>query len=447
MLPVQPFKNFLALEALLQSGDRILLAVSGGKDSVLMVYLFQAVGIDFGIAHCNFQLRADESQRDENFVRTLAHSFGIPFYVTHFDTKKYAAENKISTQMAARELRYQWFEEIRASKGYEYIALAQHQNDALETVLINLTRGTGISGLHGILPKRDKLIRPLLFLTRKEINEVVEQNNLAFVEDSSNLSSDYVRNKIRLEVVPHLQEINPNLERTFAENSARFSEIEHFLESAVNKIANKIVSVRKDGIYIPLAEIDKLNPQKLLLFELLKPYGFVSSVVNEILQSGQKQSGKHFYSEKYEAIINRTDLILVARDTKELMNQYIHSDTEVISFGDYRFEMEQSASLNFERTPNKAFLNAHELIFPLVLRHWQNGDKFIPLGMKGFKKLSDFFIDEKLPLHLKTTIPILVNGNGEVVWVAGMRQDDRYKVTPGIKKVYILEIRNQEFGK
>lgn len=228
MLPLKQFQDFIEQQQLFVRANKILLAVSGGKDSVLMLHLFKAIGIDIGVAHCNFNLRADEAQRDESFVGLLAKNLGLPFYVTHFDTKKYAAENKISTQMAARDLRYNWFEEIRHKEGYDYIALAQHQNDAVETVLINLTRGTGISGLHGILPKRDLLIRPLLFLNRQQIDEIVKTNHIDFVEDSSNASTNYTRNKIRLQVVPHLQEINPNLEKTFAENISRFAQLETF---------------------------------------------------------------------------------------------------------------------------------------------------------------------------------------------------------------------------
>jgi tRNA(Ile)-lysidine synthase len=228
MLPLQQFQDFIREQALFNKDNRILLAVSGGKDSVLMLHLFKAIGVNFGVAHCNFNLRGAEAQRDENFVKMLSSSLGLPFYVTHFETKKYAQTHKISTQMAARELRYAWFEEIRANHGYDYIALAQHQNDAVETLLINLTRGTGISGLHGILPKRDKLIRPLLFLSRSDIEVLISENQLEFVEDSSNASLDYTRNKIRHTVVPALAEINPRLEKTFTENISRFAQVEMF---------------------------------------------------------------------------------------------------------------------------------------------------------------------------------------------------------------------------
>ncbi|KIA91955.1 tRNA(Ile)-lysidine synthetase [Pedobacter kyungheensis] len=441
MLPLQQFRDFIEQQQLFTEGNRILLAVSGGKDSVLMLHLFKAIGVDVGVAHCNFNLRADEAQRDEHFVALLAGNLGLPFYVTHFETKKYAHQHKISTQMAARELRYTWFEEIRSAEGYDYIALAQHQNDAVETVLINLVRGTGISGLHGILPKRDKLIRPLLFLNRQEVNEIVAKNNIDFVEDSSNLSTHYTRNKLRLQVVPHLQEINPDLEKTFAENMARFAEIETFLNLEVQKLQARILNERADGVYIDLKEIAALNPQKLLLYELLKPFGFSENVVEEILGSLKALSGTHFFSSSHQAIINRSDLVIVKKDTAIVANQFIHPETACITFTDHEIAMAFSSEVKFDLDANKAFVNAGKLIYPLVLRNWQNGDKFIPLGMRNAKKVSDYFIDEKVPLHLKSTTPILVNGNGEIVWIVGMRQDNRYKLTPATKKVAIFELK------
>jgi len=442
MLPLQRFQDFIEQEKLFSKGNKILLAVSGGKDSVLMLHLFNAAGINVGVAHCNFNLRADEAQRDEQFVKTLARSLDLPFYVTHFDTKKYAAEHKISTQMAARDLRYNWFEEIRVTHGYDFIALAQHQNDAVETVLINLLRGTGISGLHGILAKRDKLIRPLLFLNRLEINKIIEDNSLDFVEDSSNLNADYTRNKLRLEVIPHLKEINPSLENTFAKNINRFAEIETFLNLQIEKISKEIVQKKADGFYIPLEKIKALQPQKLVLFELLRPYGFIETVAEEILNGLEKQSGARFFSRNYQAIINRNNLIISKINLEIHQHKIIHRNDLNFSFATYFFKLTFSDNLSFENVRNKIFVDESALQFPLILRTRQNGDKFIPLGMKGFKKISDYFIDEKVPLHLKSEIPILVNGNGEVIWIAGMRQDNRYKLTKATKKVAIFELEN-----
>lgn len=270
---------------------------------------------------------------------------------------------------------------------------------------------------------------------------MVRANHLDFVEDSSNASTNYTRNKIRLQVVPHLQEINPNLEKTFAENIARFAEIETFLNIQVQKLESKILNKRTDGIYIPLEEVSKLNPQKLLLYELLKPFNFGENVVQEILDSLKALSGTHFFSSTHQAIINRSDLVIVEKNTSVTANQFIHPTTENIAFANDEISLKFTEELKFETNLNKAFVNADKLIFPLVLRNWQNGDKFIPLGMRNPKKVSDYFIDEKVPLHLKSVTPILVNGNGEIVWIAGMRQDNRYKLTTATKKVAIFELK------
>jgi tRNA(Ile)-lysidine synthase len=441
MLPLKQFKDFIEQQQLFAAGSKILLAVSGGKDSVLMLHLFYEAGMDIGIAHCNFNLRGEESKRDEDFVRSLCNRLNLPFYITHFDTKKYAAANKISTQMAARDLRYDWFENIRTENGYDYIALAQHQNDAVETILINLLRGTGLSGLHGILAKRDRLIRPLLFLNRQKINELVEGHKLDFVEDSSNLSANYTRNKLRLKVIPLLKEINPTLENTFNKNIARFAEIEGFLANNVKILEQKIVRKKEDGIYISLEDILALNPQKLLLFELLKPYGFTDLLVDQILNGLNLQSGKMFFSQSHQAIINREDLIILPVKREAGNQESVYQEIEYIQFNQFHFKHYCVDDLSFETDKNKIYIDFDQLIYPLTIRNWKNGDKFIPMGMSGFKKISDFFIDEKIPLHLKSNVPILVNGNDEIIWVAGMRQDNRYKLLPTTKKVAIFELK------
>lgn len=442
MLPLKQFQDFIEQHKLFANGNKILLAVSGGKDSVLMLHLFKALGVNIGVAHCNFNLRADEATRDEHFVKMLSASLNLTFHLTHFDTKKYAAENKVSTQMAARVLRYKWFEEIRAQNGYDYIALAQHQNDAVETVLINLVRGTGISGLHGILPKRDKLIRPILFLNKAEIDTLIDDNGLNFVEDSSNLSTNYTRNKIRLNVIPHLQEINPNLEHTFAQNINRFSQLEEFLNLRIQQLHQEIVEQRKDGLYIAISDIEKLKPINLLLFEMLKPYGFNETVISEMIRNLHKQSGLKFLSATHQAIIDREYLIISVLN--ETINQYkmIHGNEDEFYFDTHFFSLHFTNDIAYTIDKTLLYVDAEKLIFPLVMRNWQQGDKFMPLGMRSYKKISDFFIDEKISVHLKSDIPILINGNGDVIWIAGFRQDERYKLTKATKKVAIFEVKN-----
>ncbi|MEJ5963967.1 tRNA lysidine(34) synthetase TilS [Pedobacter immunditicola] len=443
MFPLQKFRDYIDQNSLLRADQKVLLTVSGGRDSVLLVHLFKLAGYSCGIAHCNFNLRGDESQRDEAFVRMLAATMDMPFYVKHFDTKAYAEEQKISTQMAARTLRYDWFEETRVQENYDFIAVAHHQTDAIETILLNLTRGTGIAGLHGILPKRGFLIRPMLCLSRTEIDEVIEKEHLDFVEDSSNRADHYARNKIRLHVLPQLKAINPNLEQTFEQNIEKFSETEMVLQQVVNTLRSSICKTHQHLTTLSLAEIKALKPQQLLLFELLRPFNFQDPVVRDILSSLDKQSGVSFYSHSHRATIDRGELLISPVETAA--DQYdlaVHPHDETVVFGKQQLLISHTDNLNFEKVTHKAFVDGDKLMYPLILRCWQDGDRFMPLGMAVFKKLSDYFIDEKVPLPLKAHIPILVNGNGEIIWVVGMRADNRYKVSAGSKKVTIFELKS-----
>lgn len=437
MLPLKQFTDYITQQHLFNASDHVLLGVSGGKDSVLMAQLFKLAGFHFSIAHCNFNLRADEAQRDEAFVKLLAQELEVPFNVVHFDTEGFAKEHKISIQMAARQLRYQWFEETRKASGYQYIAVAHHQNDAIETVLLNLVRGTGVSGMHGILPKRENLIRPLLFLSRLQIDELVEEHQLPYVEDSSNESSKYARNKIRLQVVPHLKEINPSLEQTFEKNITRFKELELLLQQAVKQVANYLQKDERGLLRIKIEDVQRLSPQKLLFYELLKPFHFAEAVVEEILLSLNKPSGTSFYSATHCLTIDRSALILSPIETTKPLF-YLHGEGRLQIGAEQLISLSFTDSLNFKPEKNFAYVDASLLIFPLVVRYWESGDRFKPLGMKSFKKLSDFFVDEKVPLPVKDRTPLLINGNGEMIWIMGMRQDERYKLSATTKKVAIF---------
>jgi tRNA(Ile)-lysidine synthase len=310
MLPVKRFTDFIESHHLFGHDCSILAAVSGGMDSVLMAHLLKSAGFDFGIAHCNFQLRGDESINDQEFCNHLAEKLRVPFHTVNFDTLKHVADEKISTQMAARELRYQWFEQVRLQSGYTHIALAHHQNDAIETILLNLTRGTGIAGLHGILPKNGTLVRPLLFLNRDEINSLVDENHLAYVEDSSNASTKYARNKLRLEVIPKLKELNPALEKTFESNLEHFRDLERFLEKQVSELKQQLFEFHDDEVFVAIAALKKLEPQKLLLFKLLQEYGVNETIVDDIISALDKQPGKAFNTPGYSIIIDRDRLII-----------------------------------------------------------------------------------------------------------------------------------------
>lgn len=446
MLPLQSFRAFISRHELFQPGQKILLAVSGGKDSVLMVHLFKLSGINFGIAHCNFQLRAAESQRDEAFVKQLATSLDVPLHVTYFETKAYARAQRCSTQMAARTLRYEWFEQIRLQEGYQAIAVAHHQNDAIETMLINLTRGTGISGLHGIAPKRDQIIRPMLFLSREDIDLIINRENIPYVEDSSNGSDHYARNKIRLNVVPQLKAINPSLERTFAQNIQRFQEAEAVIQQHVQSLRASMLKETPVGSVLSIEELQTLVPQNLLCYELLKPYNFTESLTAEVLGALQKQSGTSFYSSTHRITLDRQQLII-----SPLHKTNDHADNpSLIQPEDQEIDLQyhtltiQYAEGNTFHKDGKAYVDYDLLTYPLSLRTRQAGDVFVPLGMKTHKKLSNFLVDEKVPLPEKDKIPLILNGNGDIIWVGGMRQDNRYKVSATTKKVVIFELKSKQ---
>ncbi|HEY8930113.1 MAG TPA: tRNA lysidine(34) synthetase TilS [Mucilaginibacter sp.] len=443
MLPVKNFTDFIEQNELFSKGGKILAAVSGGMDSVILIHLLKAAGYDFGIAHCNFQLRGTESDGDEQFCRELAQQLGVPFHVTRFDTLQYASGNKVSTQMAARTLRYQWFEQVRHQHQYDIIALAHHQNDAIETILLNLTRGTGIAGLHGILPKNSLLVRPLLFLGRDEINTLVGELQIPYREDSSNSSAKYARNKIRLEVIPKLKELNPSLERTFERNFQHFRELEQLLTEQVDGLRKKITVTDDGQSHLLLADINALTSKRLLLFNLFQEYGFNETSIDDLIAALDKHPGRFFESDSYKIIVDRDKLILAERRQRQLREILIHTGEHLVHFGEYRLSiLHDDSPLIIRDNPMAVSVDADKVIYPLMLRNWRNGDAFYPLGMKGKQKLSDFFIQQKVPLHKKDDIALLINGNGEIMWVAGYRPDERYKITAETKKVIIFEVNS-----
>lgn len=443
MLPVTQFQEFIARQALFTAQKTVLAALSGGKDSVLLAHLLKSSGYNFALAHCNFRLRGAEAQRDQDFTANLARTLQVPFFLTEFNTADFAAENHISIQMAARELRYNWFEKICAEQNFDVIATAHHQNDAIETVLLNLTRGTGIAGMHGILPKNGRLVRPMLFLSRENIDQVCAEEKLDFVEDSSNNSIKYARNKIRLEVVPKLKEINPKLERTFEQNLERFRQLEQLLEHDLKLLRDTVFIDLKSETRIKISDIKNLHPQQLLLFGLLREFNFSEQVVKDLLLSLEKHSGKIFESPSHQIILDRQEIIVQPKKTpiKEVL--LISEDQHEVSFQGFKLKLLHDESpLIVKNNPLATSADAEKLMFPLTVRNWQTGDYFYPLGMNHKQKLSDFFVQQKVPLNQKSRIPLLVNGNQEIIWIAGFRLDDRYKVGSGTKKVVIFELFN-----
>ncbi len=435
-------QSFIKQHALFREEESVLLAVSAGRDSVLMARLFKDAGYRFGIAHCNFNLRAKESELDERFTEELADELDVPFYTHRFDTMEYASANHISVQMAARDLRYEWLEKIRTEFDFQYIAVAHHQNDVIETMLLNLTRGTGIAGLHGILPKKGKLIRPLLVLNRDEIDELVQNGGFTYREDSSNLSVKYSRNKLRLEVIPILKELNPALEQTFEANRKRFAELEILLDLRVQEIKERLfIKLADDEFEISITELKKLNPLNTLMYGLFHPYGFTETVLNDLVHAWDGKPGKVFHSAGYQLHLDRGCIILSRINPDKAEDVLLESTTSNCNWNKQKFRYKIVPITQFElsKAENIAQLDYDLLSFPLKLRSWKNGDYFQPLGLKLKKKLSDFFVDRKISLNHKKDIGILENSNGDILWLAGLRVDERYKISPNTKKVFILE--------
>ncbi|MFC3196737.1 tRNA lysidine(34) synthetase TilS [Parapedobacter deserti] len=433
------FVQYLREQALCQPHERILLAVSGGKDSVLMAHLFAEAGYSIGIAHCNFRLRGIESDADQALVYELARQLDVPFFTKGFDTAIHAQSQGISIQMAARDLRYEWFELIRATGGYDYIAVGQHRNDHVETLLLNLVRGTGLAGLRGIRPKRDRIIRPLLFLDAEEVATYVQERQLAYRDDSSNLSTKYARNKIRMEVIPRLKELNPDLERAVSESMERLANAHSVLQEYVAQLRCQLLARRSDQEWhIPIDGLLALNPRRFLMYELLRPFGFSEAVLGDLERALPGTSGKRFSSARYVIHVDRDVLILRTMEMEESTVATVQNAGDTVSWCEYRFESGWSTDTAVRSDAHMAQLDASKVIFPVRIRAWQEGDAFQPLGMGGRKKLSDLFVSLKIPVHRKHKVPVVVNGNGDILWVVPYRIDDRYKITAKTKKVFTL---------
>jgi tRNA(Ile)-lysidine synthase len=440
---IKRFEKYYNNESLFSKTDRILLAVSGGRDSVAMVYLFHQAKLHFGIAHCNFKLRGKESDKDEQFVCDLAKKLKVPFYTTSFDTKTYVKKNKLSTQMAARELRYKWFAEIKEKNKFHYIATAHHKNDVAETLLINLTKGTGLSGLHGIKSKVGDVIRPLLCFNRTEIDNFIEENKLPFREDQSNAETKYVRNKIRHKIIPELEKINPSFVETIFNETQHFEQLEQLLESKINEDKKTCWKTLNDGtIEIEIDKLLNLRPLRTYLYYFLNPYGFNADDVVDVINSLNKQSGKQFYSSTHQLIKDRTKLILTTIQTND-KEEYTIEKMEDFNTLPFVLNVKLFSKEKFKtikKNKKVAYLNADKIKYPLVVRNWKTGDKFKPFGMKGTKKLSDFFVDEKFSLVEKEITWILASTN-KIIWVVGHRIDEDFRISEKTETILQLSVQ------
>ncbi len=419
------FKNFIKSEFPYLGNSKLLLAVSGGVDSVVLAHLCHEARLEFSIAHCNFNLRGEESDEDESFVVDLADSLEIEVFTESFNTEKYAEDNRISVQMAARDLRYEWFEELSKSLYFDYILSAHHANDNIETFLINLIRGTGPDGLTGIKANNNNVIRPLLNFTRKEIENFATKRNYKWREDSSNASDKYMRNKIRHHIIPVMEEINPHLLESFGNTQDHLRESLDLVEDYISLLYPKVVEKNEFGYSLDIDFLKKVPNPKQILYQLLKSFGFTEW--NDVYNLLNAQSGKVVYSDSHRLIKDREKLLLTERKERSVNNEYhlkVGENFMMIPPGTlYIGEVSKMG----KASPNCIYVPKRKLSFPLVIRKWKEGDFFYPFGMKGKKKLSSFFKDEKFSLPEKENTWVLLSDE-KIVWVMNRRADNRFAV-------------------
>jgi tRNA(Ile)-lysidine synthase len=441
---LQKVLNFIQTHQLCTTDSKILVAVSGGIDSVVLCELLHKLNYPFAIAHCNFGLRPVDAEADQVFVKKLAKKYDVPFYTDNFNTQAFATQEKLSIQMAARNLRYNWFEQVRKQENYDYVATAHHSNDTTETVLLHITKGTGIAGLHGIPPKNGNIIRPMLAVTKDEIYEFVTENKLIWREDSSNETTKYQRNKIRHEVIPLLKEINPNLEETVQQTTERVSHAEAIVDVYIHTLGKQVISQQNDSIYVDLAPLRNAIGLPVVLHELLRPYNFSYSVVLELTVALDGLSGKQFESPTHVLVKDRDQLVITEKNLAQFGSILIQEHQTEIEAGNHILKLRFTDAETYKLITKTsiAALDADQLVFPLKLRNWQEGDWFVPLGMNGKKKISDFLIDKKVPSNLKAQTLVLVSEQS-LVWVVGQRLDNRFKVTDKTKRVLEISLERR----
>ena len=430
------FKNHISNTFPALKGKKILIACSGGLDSVVLSRLFKELNYDISLAHCNFSLRGKESDEDEKFVILLADKLSIPIFNKKFNTKAYKIKHKLSTQVAARQLRYQWFEEVCTEHSFDYLATAHHLDDDLETFLINLSRGTGLRGLIGIPLINDKIIRPFLNFPRADILQYAKEKNSPWREDSSNQTSDYLRNKLRIEVIPRLKEVDHNLLNGFHQTQKYLNDSMALVNDYMALIKNLVVDETEDGFEIDVLKLQDLPNTNALLYELLAPFGFTAwDDISDLLTA---QSGKQIFSESHRILKNRKSLLLVENSFVDNEETYTIKESDTGIDTPINLKIEHVAKTS-DYTPSIVYLDVQKLNFPLQLRKWREGDSFYPFGMKGKKKLSKFFKDEKLSLIAKEKTWVLTSGN-HIVWIVGMRSDHRFKVESQTKKILKITV-------
>ncbi|MEP7257443.1 MAG: tRNA lysidine(34) synthetase TilS [Flavitalea sp.] len=448
MTTLQKFIEVIGKEKLFLPTDILLLAVSGGIDSVALCELCRQAGYRFQIAHVNFQLRGEESDRDEQFVKSLGDKFGCRVYVKRLDAAAYAEVNKLSVQVAAREIRYSWFSELVCTPGDndmpqpKWTLTAHHAGDNIETLLMNFFRGTGIIGLRGMLPKQGNIIRPLLSFSRDELVAFAAANQLTWVEDSSNASEKYTRNYFRHTIIPLVNKIFPEAENNLLDNLERFRDLDIIYRQAMEKQIAKLLHIKGDEAQVPVLALKHSAALNSLVYELIKPYHFTSQQVKEVVHLLDAEQGKYVQSATHRIIRNRNWLIIASNVTENSAHILIEKHESSIAFkqGILILEEIKGSDIKADVGKNVAVLEAKMIRYPLVLRKWKTGDYFYPLGMRKKKKISRFLIDQKLSPTDKEKVWV-VESNKKIIWVAGMRIDDRFRLTENTTSALMIKVK------
>lgn len=426
--------QYIEQEKLFGLNDKVLVALSGGADSVALLRLLLDMGYACEAAHCNFHLRGDESDRDESFVRELCLQLNVPLHIRHFQTAEEAAMHHISIEMAARQLRYAWFEELRQQQNAAVVAVAHHKDDSVETLLLNLIRGTGINGLLGIRPKNGNIVRPLLCLDRNEITDYLHEISQQYVTDSTNLQDEYTRNKIRLNLLPLMKEINPSIKDSLLRTAVHLNDAAMLYKKGIE--AGKQNVLTEQGILIN-ALVREPAPETLL-FEILSPLGFNSAQIKDIFASLHGQPGKIFLTSEWRVVKDR-EMLLITPSCSVVTSSVFSPDAPSLPFRLTMEEREITPDFVIPRDRNTACFDADKLEHPLTVRHCRPGDSFIPFGMKGRKKVSDYLTDRKFSLSHKEQQWVLCSGQ-HIAWLIGERTDNRFRVEENTKRILLIKL-------
>lgn len=421
---------------------KYLLAVSGGVDSMVMCYLFNHWGLNFSVAHCNFQLRGKESDDDQELVQHVCEGMQVQCHITSFNTEEYKKENKLSTQMAARELRYDWFEKLKIENGYNYVVTAHHLNDKVETFFLNLIRGTGIKGIAGMKILRGSIFRPFLSISKEQLIEFANQHDILYREDVSNASDDYKRNKIRNQLIPVMKELNPNLLETMAQNMENFNSVKEIYEKSVEKtLSDEMIYVAGTDFQIDINKLLKTSYPIQYLYEFLKKFGFNFSITQQLFEAIklENSTGKYFLSLTHRALVDRDkiqiSIISELTNNESFINFREKNVTYPIQLTLYEIPKEM---LEINPDPRYAYFDLDLLKFPLKIRKWKEGDAFTPFGMVGKKKISDYLIDIKLSRNKKEEVYVLLSED-QIVWLIGYRSSEKFKVSSATSKVLTIK--------